>query len=80
MFTQKPLARWVLFTNASIVQSCDLIGLPEYSRWTENTGVFKISQTRQVWPIDFASAAQIYLNLCACKDIYFQSTGIVYSS
>lgn len=64
---KRPFAHLLLFTNAPIVQSHDLVGLPEYSRWGENTGLFKISQTRQIKLIDFASVFPIYLNLCAYK-------------
>ena len=59
---KRPCTRLLLFTNASIVQSCDLNGLPEYSRWCENLCI-------QIQLLSLV--APIYLNLLApTKDIY----------
>lgn len=61
----------LLFTNVSIVQSYDLIGFPEYSRWCENLCIFNINQKRQIGLIGFSSVALIYLNIFApTNDIY----------
>ena len=64
---KRPFARLLLSTNVSIFESKDLIGLPEYFRWGQNPGVFKINHTRKIELVDFASVAAIYLNLCGCK-------------
>ena len=64
---KRPFVGLLLFTNASVFQSCDLIGLPEYSRRGVKCGIFKINDIRQTGLTDFAPVDPIYLNLCTYK-------------